>query len=158
MNAQALQPFLTKTEVLNYVTTTHKSLKNKVRNNLMPRTLFQFRCIMSMWQRTVPIRPPPLVPYTFKHLFHFGNQGLHPSIEENGVRCPQPGGDNLLHISICCKLFARQVLLTVLKKHDITRLHTANWTCVWLWCHGWEIMDSPDHAPSWQVVCDRHQH
>jgi hypothetical protein len=62
----------------------------------------------------------------------------------------QPGGDILLHISICCKLFARQV-------HDITGPAPQCQLVLWL-----EVMDhtpyNPDLAHSQQVVCGRHQH
>jgi hypothetical protein len=42
------------------------------------------------------------------------------SREEIGVKHPQSGGDNLLHVSVCCKSLASQLRLKRAKEMDIT--------------------------------------
>jgi hypothetical protein len=57
------------------------------------------------------------------------HQGLYPGTQQIGVKCPQPLGDSLLHVGVCYKMLASQVILNVSQKLEITGLRTTNWTC-----------------------------
>jgi hypothetical protein len=58
-------------------------------------------------------------PLTLEHLFHCGIKAFKFFIEENGVTCLQSDGNRLLHVDVCKKLFASQVLLTEFKEMKI---------------------------------------
>lgn len=45
---------------------------------------------------------------------------MKPGIEVVLVSCVFPGGDSLLHVSVCCKLLAILVLLKVSRLMEIT--------------------------------------
>lgn len=48
------------------------------------------------------------------------HQGLYLGTEETGVRCLKPEGDSLLHISVCCKSLASQMLVKEYTQVEIT--------------------------------------
>jgi len=52
---------------------------------------------------------------TLKDLSQQWHQHLHP-VEEICVMCLYPGSDSLLHIGVCCKSLASQVLLKKLNE------------------------------------------
>jgi hypothetical protein len=45
---------------------------------------------------------------TFKHLYR--RRFVYPVVDRIGVGCLQPGDDSLLHVDVCRKLLADQVL------------------------------------------------
>lgn len=130
---------------------TQKLKKTKVTNNLMPRTLFWFQCILSTWQRMVPIRP---VPYTFN---------ICPTVATKACILPWKKlvwGVRSQEVTTCFTSASVANCLPgrcFLQYSNSMTSHCQLDLCR-LWCYGWEIMDhppySPDHAPSWQEVCD----
>lgn len=93
------------------------------------------------------------------------HQGLYLGTVETGVRCPKPEGYSLLHISVCCKSLASQMLLkgytmaeitacqirpvrTVVHKHcnQSGRRHAAV-VFPFIW--------TPKETSAWQAICNR---
>ena len=60
-----------------------------------------------------------LSPLTMEHLCHCGTKALA-GVEEMGVHCLWRGGDRLLHVIVCCKLLARQMILKGSKETEIS--------------------------------------
>lgn len=48
------------------------------------------------------------------------HQGLYPDVEETRFHLPQPRGDRLLQVGVCCKPFDKHVLLTEYKELEIS--------------------------------------
>jgi hypothetical protein len=62
--------------------------------------------------------------------------GLYSGIVQIIVKCLQPGGDCLLHIGVCCKLLASQVLVNGFRELAVSAPHTANQSVLWLGEYG----------------------
>jgi hypothetical protein len=72
-------------------------------------------------------------------------QGLYLGVEIC-VKCAQSEGDSSLHVGICCKWLAIQVLKGP-KDAEITGLHIANRTCDWLRRYGWKVTENLPYNP-----------
>jgi len=81
---------------------------------------------------------------TFVQSWH---QGMYAGIGETGVKCLWPEGDSQ-HVSICCRLLARQVLHKVSKGQETTWPHSATYTCDWLQLYIWEAVNSCSYIPN----------
>ena len=65
---------------------------------------------------------------------------FYPGVEENGVKCLQPGGDSFLHVGVCRISLASKVLLKGRKELKITE-READKLQGW-----WSITTQPDRS------------
>jgi hypothetical protein len=100
-----------------------------VTNTLMTGTLFWCWCVHGTWVADGTHQTLMQSSLSIKPMSHYSMKACILALEETVVKCMQPGGESLRHISVCCKLLVSHFLLKDSKDIEITRSHTVN---VWL--------------------------